>query len=58
MCSAPDVPEPTQYQSSKAPVFNTQPQARSKAGRQGTILTSGAGGQQYTPGGGKTLLGQ
>lgn len=60
MCAAPDIEEPKQYQASKAPVFNTAAQPRSKTGRQGTILTgSGSGaGQAYSPAGGKTLLGQ
>lgn len=58
MCSAPDIPEPTKYQSSKAPVFNTAPTARSKTGRQGTLLTRTTAGQEYVPGGKKSLLGQ
>lgn len=56
MCGAPDIPEPTQYQASKAPVFNTASRPRSKSGRQGTILTNTAG-QSYAPDGKKTLLG-
>ncbi|GEK69244.1 hypothetical protein [Paracoccus denitrificans] len=56
MCGTPDVPEPTQYQASKAPVFNTASRPRSKSGRQGTILTEAAG-QTYAPDGKKTLLG-
>lgn len=60
MCSKPDIPEPTEYQASKAPVFNSQSENRSKTGRQGTLLaTSNPGaGQEYAPGGKKTLLGQ
>ena len=58
MCKAPDVEEPTAYQASKAPVFNTMSKTRSKSGRQGTILTSGNAGQAYAPTAGKTLLGQ
>lgn len=56
MCTAPDVPEPTQYQASKAPVFNTASRQRSKSGRQGTILTNTAG-QSYAPDGKKSILG-
>ena len=57
MCGKPDVKEPTAYQASKAPVFNTASTTRSKSGRQGTILTSGNAGQAYAPEGKKTLLG-
>lgn len=56
MCSTPDVEEPTQYQASKAPVFNTAAKTKTKTGRQGTILT-GTAGQNYTPDGKRTLLG-
>ena len=57
MCSAPDVPEPTQYQAAKEPVFNSASKQRSKTGRQGTILTSSQAGQGFAPDGKKTLLG-
>lgn len=57
MCSTPDVPEPKQFQDSKAPVFNTESRPRSKTGRQGTILSSGAAGQSYAPDGKKSILG-
>lgn len=61
MCGAPDIPEPQKLQSSKEPVFNTAAAPRSKAGRQGTLLTRPAAtpmaGTDYAPGAKKTLLG-
>lgn len=60
MCSAPKVPEPTQYQSSKAPVFNANQRPQATRGRAGTILAPSApvdAGAPYAPGGKKTLLG-
>lgn len=58
MCGKPDIPEPQKFQDSKAPVFNTATDARSKTGRQGTMLGRPTAGQEYAPGGKKTLLGQ
>lgn len=61
MCGAPDVSEPQKLQASKEPVFNQSAAPRSKAGRQGTMLTrpaSPVAGADYAPGAKKSLLGQ
>lgn len=60
MCGAPDVPEPQKLQASKEPVFNQTATQRSKAGRQGTLLTRPAASPaatEYAPGAKRTLLG-
>ena len=67
MCPKPPNIDSTQYQDSKDPVFNTATEPRSRAGRQGTLLTptpgrgvaAGAmtGAQEYATPGKKTLLG-
>lgn len=57
MCGKPDIPEPQAMQASKTPVFRGETDTRSKTGRQGTLLTRPTAGQEYAPGGKKTLLG-
>lgn len=57
MCSAPDVEDPTTYQSAESPVYKESTSA-AKKGRSGTVLTGGSGSVVSNPTGKKTLLGQ
>lgn len=57
MCSAPDVPDPQRFQSSKTPTYRDSAGIPS-TGRRGTILTGGSGIMETSPTGKKTALGQ
>lgn len=57
MCSSPKVPEPTQYQAQKAPVYESQANKDVTTGRRGTMLTGGSGVVNSPSGVKKTQLG-